>query len=199
MLEEHLQFRPSGRMRDEHGKRMQMEQRADEGDADAATLVRGLLRLAAIQLLERFTDLFDNVVADVVLTLSHVGSDASQFRSGSRWASVRRTLSQRATKRAAICSSHNAKCIWAALRSALQTGRHVSLSADAVTAVDASLVLLKGSLRLQMPDDSEAAAPQRLQQSAVRTAHAPCILVWSDFDNERGSTLVVQAGKVSHL
>jgi hypothetical protein len=179
---------------------MQMERRADEGDADAAKLVRGLLRLAASQLLERFTDLFTTVVADAVLTLSHLGSNASQARSGSRWASVRRTLSQRAIERAAICSSHDAISILAALRSALLTGRHVALSADAVTAADSSLVLLKGGLQVQSPDDvSKPAVPWRLQQSTVHTAHAPCVLVWSDFDKDQGSTLLVQAGEVSHL
>lgn len=162
-----------------------MERRAKEGDADAAVLVRGLQRLAAGQLLERFADLCHAIVSNGLLI---VAQHASQPDGAERWASVRRALSVRAARRASASSNRDARSIVAALRSSLRTGRHCDLAPGAMTAVDASLVLLKGALiNPGYGTDTRADAAEATPQ-----AKAPCVMVWSSF--QRGSTIMVKAG-----
>jgi hypothetical protein len=168
---------------------LQIEGRALAGNAESHHFLVSMYRLAAIQIVERFYDLFIATVADGWRTCGH---QRRQWDAGRAPGRRRGRAAPAAQQPSAELEAVDVQCLWAALRSLLQCAQLHVMEPGASWSLSASGVLVRGSLE-PVPVDQHG-KPVLLDD---QVATAPCMLLWASFQHDSCDALNVKAGATS--
>jgi hypothetical protein len=160
---------------------MQVAVRAAGGDGSCKKLMRSLYRLAAIQILERFQELFVEAVCEGLRSL---GVKPLASSASTRELPVARSSSALRHKAPGACAERDmevqisVRCMWGALRALLHRAVTLSLSPGEPVKLVASAVLVRGSLEVMRRESKHHSKGDALPKS---WALAPCVFVWPEF------------------
>lgn len=173
--------------------------RATNGDAGCRVLSLSLHRLAAIQILERFQELFIETAGEGLRAMGYrttVGSaqeGSHEHQIGRAAADKWRAKAQKGVEDSQL----DIRCMWAALRGLLQHSSVVAMAAGEVVQLSASAVLVRGAVEVSKPAAGVSSKGKKGESFVKAVALSPCVLVWPEYESgalEKVAKVPLRAG-----
>jgi hypothetical protein len=181
---------------------LQAAVRAANGDQGCKILNRSLHRLAAIQILERFQELFLEVVGEGLRAMGCIAVSGSAQEGTSHEQQSSRAVAAAADKWRAKAQSNaegsvvtnvSIQCMWAALRGLVKRSSVLEMAAGEMVHLSASAVLVGGSVVATQ----NSKAQQKGEGGKKAVALSPCVLVWPEHKSgalEKAPKVPLRAG-----
>lgn len=180
-----------------------MTTQATGGDEGCKVLSLALHRLAAVQILERFQELFLETAGEGLRAMGYSiaggsgrGSVCQEQQAALAAADKWRAKAQSRVEHEQV----DVKCMWAGMRSMLPHSSVVAMAAGEVVRLSSSAVLVRGSVEVSKHGVSSKGSKGESFVKAV--ALSPCVLVWPDYEGgaaDRAATVPLYAGAARAL
>lgn len=172
--------------------------RAGNGEIGCRRLDLSLHRLAAIQILERFRELFMESAGEGMRAMGCAVAPFTSQEGGTAEQIGRAAADKWRTKAQGRPANITVQSIWAALRSLLQQSSVLTLAAGEVVHLSASAVLVRGAVDASKP--SQGKGHHKGESSVRQVALSPCVLVWPEFKpaaSDKAAKVPLRAGAFS--